>query len=490
MSESDTKHNHLIYNNNVRHVPFSFITSSSKLSKCELPKPKCEILQSLMRSIFTLLVIAVFAAFALRSNFVAMLMYWWFGIFRPQEWMWWDVSSLRLPLLAAAIFIVPMCIKGLLPSFKDNIAKLLCLLIILAVVSGIVAGCEFPVPFNSTATAILLVVTSFSHKLLVELKHVFIFLVVAAFCLSFHSARTGISSVLQGTSLYDANIGGGGFTGSNAMALGTAMGIFFLIFGIQCLLKERYVEAAPFFKGKNGWRKILITTMFISVIGGVFFVIQTSSRGSALALIAGFIVWILLHPRRVFLGISLLLVGMLAVGAVGLPTQITDRLGSAFVDESELDKSAASRPHYWKTAKAMVADNPLGIGVGCYQSYYNRYDSTEGDFGLNRSVHSSHYAILAELGYAGIIVWALIFTLCLWRLWKMRSKNIDDYNTSYLSAYYVNFSNALICGLLVFLLGGSFYEMPYNDYIWIMFACIIAVHRQHKTLGEQIDHVS
>jgi len=446
------------------------------------------LLQSLMRSIFTLLVIAVFAAYAARSNFVAMLMYWWFGIFRPHEWMWWDVSSLRLPLMAAALFILPMCLKGMLPSFKDNIAKLLCLLIILAVVSTLVVGCNFAFPVNLEAAITLLVVTLFSSRLLIEPRHVFIFLVLAAFYLFIHSAKTGILSMMSGSSLYNAQIGGGGFTGSNAMAFGTAMGIFFLLFGIQCLLKKRYFEAAPFFIGKDWLRRISIAVMYVSIIGGVFFIVQTSSRGSALSLIAGFIVWILLHPRRVFVGTSVILVSMLTVATVGVSTEITDRLGSAFVDESELDNSAAARPHYWNTAKVIAADYPLGIGVGCYPTYYNIYDSTEGEYGLNRSVHSSHYAILAEIGYAGFVVWILIFMLSLLRLWKIRREHINDYNNSYLSSYYVNFSNAIICAVLVFLLGGIFYELPYNDYTWIKFACIIAVYRQHSTIGEHSDH--
>ena len=48
----------------------------------------------------------------------------------------------------------------------------------------------------------------------------------------------------------------------------------------------------------------------------------------------------------------------------------------------------------------MANAHPLfGIGHNAYNTAYNAYDFSKGAYGSGRSVHSSFFGILAELGY-------------------------------------------------------------------------------------------
>ena len=69
---------------------------------------------------------------------------------------------------------------------------------------------------------------------------------------------------------------------------------------------------------------------------------------------------------------------------------------SAFADKEDHEASAASRPFFWSVAVRLVEDNPLGIGIKCYQSHYDCYNPTGGEWGCGRAVHSSHFEVLAE----------------------------------------------------------------------------------------------
>src|SRR5687768_16577228 len=68
-------------------------------------------------------VIFVFGfAAALRSRFAAFLLYEWFALFRPQEWSWFDIRSLRLSLLLGIVLVVPAFATGILPNVSHPLS--------------------------------------------------------------------------------------------------------------------------------------------------------------------------------------------------------------------------------------------------------------------------------------------------------------------------------------------------------------------------------
>ena len=216
------------------------------------------------------------------------------------------------------------------------------------------------------------------------------------------------------------------------------------------------------------------------ILGSLYNIIALSSRGSFLATSAGLLLWMALHERRKTIIPVFIISISLALAVIPLPENYTERISSAFADKEELDHSAAGRPHFWATAFEMAKDHTLGVGPGCFPRFYNIYDTSDGQFGYFRSVHSSHFQVLAEIGFFGALIWILLFIVSLKKLWSIRkdSKRNMVNNDNY--KFYFLLSNGLICSIVVFLFGGSFYEYAYNDLIWLSWCLVIATERLFK----------
>ena len=53
----------------------------------------------------------------------------------------------------------------------------------------------------------------------------------------------------------------------------------------------------------------------------------------------------------------------------------------------------------------MAKAHPMGVGAKCYLPNYPAFDTSRGKFCSHRSVHSSHFQVLAEIGFLGAAVW-------------------------------------------------------------------------------------
>ena len=60
----------------------------------------------------------------------------------------------------------------------------------------------------------------------------------------------------------------------------------------------------------------------------------------------------------------------------------------------------------------MAAQNPVfGVGLNAFNKAYDDYDFLKGGYGKGRSVHSSWFGMLAELGYVGFTLYVSILIL-------------------------------------------------------------------------------
>ena len=227
----------------------------------------------------------------------------------------------------------------------------------------------------------------------------------------------------------------------------------------------------------------------IVCIGIIYNVITLFSRGSALAMFLGLALWFSLSSLLKFKHILIMgIIGVLGLSVIGLPDGYKDRIASAFVEDEELDDSAASRPHFWGIAMEMVADNPLGVGPGCYNTYYPIYDSSFGKYGMYRTVHSAHFEVISEIGYLGALSWILLYVISIKKLFYIRkSVKLTPINKEQ-DEFYVNAANLLIAAITVFLIGSSFYAMAYNDIIWLLWgltAVLISLFKQYSSQSQK-----
>ena len=141
----------------------------------------------------------------------------------------------------------------------------------------------------------------------------------------------------------------------------------------------------------------------------VWSMLITGSRGALLAFISGLSVVLLARFGR--RGLLLLMVAILCL--VIIPNPIRNRAQTEHVYNPE----SYSRLQMWERTGRMIADYPIGVGLGLYQYLYPRYAfPIEGQIArygkVAQTSHNEYLQIAVEMGIAGLLVlvgglWAL-----------------------------------------------------------------------------------
>src|SRR6187200_1112198 len=147
----------------------------------------------------TLLVFAILVpgiVLSLRSRYVALLMYLWFAMFRPQDWMWIDVTPLRLSLVLGLLLIVPAVLSGRFP----NMTHPLTLGMILFLGSASMTQAVAVRPDIGWAWIDFLVRLFLASMMIVtcarDIRQVMGVIAVIGGSLGFHAAKAGVAFVL------------------------------------------------------------------------------------------------------------------------------------------------------------------------------------------------------------------------------------------------------------------------------------------------------
>jgi putative inorganic carbon (hco3(-)) transporter len=410
----------------------------------------------------TLLVFGILSfglAAAIRSRFAALLLYLWFAFFRPEEWIWVDVSALRLSLMLGIVLVIPSLLSGKLPNLSHP----------LSTGATVFFGCALLAQFDAVNQDVglywleylgkLLLIVMLTVKLVDTRERFLLTLAVVAGSFGFHAAKAGLASLLAG-GLHFMEGPGGSFIDNNAYAIGMAMIVPLLVCVVQ----------------NAKWRPMLWGAAAAAPLVAVA-VVGTYSRAGFLSLVAGALTLICFQRRRA----TWLLLALLVAAPLGyfVKTQAgyLERMQTIQTYEQVEDRSALGRFHFWEVALGIAADRPLGIGLFNFESAYDRYDFLDGEFGTRRSVHSSHLQVLTEVGWLGAATWTAMFGYAFLVAFRVRRRarnadiNEDDRNT------YLTAANAVIASMAAFLVGGSFISMALNDLTWITFGLLAALDR-------------
>lgn len=443
-----------------------------------------------MRDIVVIAFCIAFLAAATLSPINAAITYWWFGIFRPHEWAFTHlISDYRLPLIAALIFIGSTFLRGYYPNIKDSLAKLMIAWLVIASLAYFLSGC---IPITAKANhlmniSILIFIVLLTTRVIEEKKHFFYVAAIVGISLGFHAGKAGFFGLTgTGGTYYSASTMGGLFKGSNGFAFGSAVLLFFNLYIAKLAYTNQLPQLLPHKFNSTIIIKIVKIVMPIIIVGIAYNVITLFSRGSFLGMAIGIFIWLFLNGISIKSLFIVIFVSTLTVTFVDLPEGYTERIESAFADEGELEASAASRPYFWGIAIDIVNDYPIGVGPGCYNSFYDSYDTTNGAFGHARTVHGSHFEILSETGYPGIILWFSMIFISLKRLIKIRRKG--QFNDDIDERFFYDSANMLIAAQIVFMAGGTFYAQAYNDIIWLIWGLTIALthiyNKKISTIGD------
>jgi probable O-glycosylation ligase (exosortase A-associated) len=435
-----------------------------------------------LRAFFVLACLAVGFRYAFKGTFYVLLLYLWLNYFRPDQWLWSDFTQpLHLLFLVGVWVAVGMLLSrdAKPPSsriwlFGAFLAQgLASTLLSQAVDYSWHYWTEF-----ATITAIC-----FAILLLVNTTpRLYLTLTIIALSLGLASAKQGYVYLILHPGGMNTNTSPM-FGDNNGVAVGMTM----LVPLCLTLAEISTIRWSRWF-----WWGIASGTLF----RGIF----TYSRGGFLALLAVGVHYLLRSKRRgVALVGSALVIG---ITLTVLPQQFWDRMNTiphSEEGEAQMDRSSASRLHFWRVAVDMANASPiLGVGQNAYNVVYDKFDFSHGEFGSGRSVHSMWFGILAERGYFGFLIFVGVIGgafLDLWRTRHCARRRPDLPELQELAKY----STGMEAALIACAVGGAFVPFQYNEFAWHLMALAVAcrqiaarvvtaAEREQNTLATSVQH--
>ena len=408
---------------------------------------------------FRLILVLAVAAFgtlaSLSSPFNGLLYYMWVAHFRPEAWVWTDlVGNLNLSLTAGVLTVAATLFGRDRFRFDLRVG-----LVLLFGVQNLISTLMSPyykdvwgpfVDFAKALTIVCIIPTLVSD--LTRFRRV---LVVIAVSLGFEGTKQGWAELILnpgGQNLNTvAHLGD-----NNAVAVG--------------MLAVAAIVIALASTATRTWERRLFQFMFVGLL---YRAISTYSRGGLLAC-AGMCLWFLFRSKQRAVAIVGLAFAFLIILPV-LPSEFWERMNTineARTNLEEADLSILSRLHFWQVAIQMANKNPiLGVGNFGFNSAYNDYDTSNGEFGTNRSVHNSWLGVLSELGYPGLILYIAQFVLAFLACARARAAAARGAPKAF-----VSYAMCLEMSLISYAVGGTFVITQYNELLWHVIGLTIALN--------------
>jgi probable O-glycosylation ligase (exosortase A-associated) len=429
-----------------------------------------------MRSLFVLSIVAYGLYRAMCSRFDALLLYLWFAFFRPQEWIWWDIRSLRLSLVIGIALTIPAALSGVWPNLSHPLSIATFLFFLSALPAHLAA-------FNPEVSAAwigflacLVLVSLLTVTLADTPRRVVMVLAVVAGSLGFHAGKAGLWALLGGGVRYSAGLAGA-FADNNGYALATVMTIP-LLFAVGQNIDLLLEPWSPLL------RRWIKRGVFFTVLLCALTVISTFSRGGFVGLAAVAVTMTLLSRRRLQASMALAVIVIVGLAFVPFPKGYSDRISTIESYEKTDDESILGRLHYWRVALKMAEANPLGVGLRNFDYAYDTYDFSGGRFGPQRAVHNSHLEVLAEQGYFGALIWVLQFGYAFVVAYRVRARSRTPTLTRTEATFLFTTANGIIGSMTGFVVAGSFIALSLNDLTWVTFGVLASLDRVALTLCE------
>jgi probable O-glycosylation ligase (exosortase A-associated) len=412
----------------------------------------------MLRLIFVLGIMLVGGWYALQRPFYALLFYVWYAYFRPEAWVWHGdlIKSLHVSYLAGVLLVGSALLRGSRLRLSSHFALVL-LFAVHAVLSTSLSK------YGSDAWPLLVeflksVIVAYMIVVFVDdMPKLRLLMVVMALSLALEGAKQGWLELIRSPG--ERNDNPLPFLGDNN---GVAVGMLMLVPVLSALGQVT----------ETRWCRRFYQFLMVGVL---YRALTTYSRGGLLACGAlGATYW---WRSRNKLAVLLGMLVVMAVVLPGLPDGFWDRMGTILEFRDTKDRSAQGRLHFWEVAVSMANTQPiLGVGFNAYNAAYDDFDSSGGRYGSRRSVHSSWFGVLAELGYVGFVLYALIFLIAYRSCRRISRLGIRFAEFADLRPY----AAALETGLVVFFVGGTFLPSQYNEMAWHYVALSMALSNLAK----------
>jgi probable O-glycosylation ligase (exosortase A-associated) len=406
----------------------------------------------MLRMIFVLIIIVVGSAFAAMGPFEGLLFYMWNAYFRPDYWTYGPfIMSLNLSLYIGIYVVIRTLMSG--PDLRLGVGTLLIWLFFVQCCIGTLTSTNPTLSRSALDVFARVTIISYVIVLLVtDRKRFRLILVVMSLSLGFDLAKQGWADLWRSPGRSNANPVA--FLGDNN---GVAMGLL-MLFPLTSALAQTSAKL---------WEKVLHRFFAIGVL---LRAISTYSRGGFLGAGALIVITILRSEKKIraILGMAILIWGISRI----MPQEFWDRMDTIQVEEGEArDESSAGRLHFWAVAITMANANPFtGVGLGAFAQAYPAYNYT-GQFEGERAAHSNWFGVLGELGYVGLILLVANVTFAFWSCWRVHriSRRYEELRDLRI------YANAIISGLVVYCVSGTFLASQTNELAWHLIALSTAL---------------
>jgi O-antigen ligase len=130
------------------------------------------------------------------------------------------------------------------------------------------------------------------------------------------------------------------------------------------------------------------------------------------------------------------------------------------------------RIYAWEAAFYMAVDNPL-FGVGLDNFYFNYFYYSKHWDGLNHAVHSTWFGVLAETGFAGLILFITMIG-ALVRCALKSLNRVESWQGDCVSPEVIVTAQAVLAGLAGTIVSGTFLTQGFTWPIYILSALVCA----------------
>jgi putative inorganic carbon (HCO3(-)) transporter len=418
----------------------------------------------MLRTLLVLLIAVPGLCAGVWNPFAALTLYVWYAIFRPEQWIYEDISSLRLSFVIGALLVLRCAMDGTLPAFKHPLAGWALLFFGSTLLSQLqpvdsALGWASLIDLGKLIVVALLIVSLVSN-----VNRLVVIVSVLAGSLGIHAAKAGLFSLIRGGVRLTEGLAGS-FSDNNGYALGVVLVLPLL--------------AAA---GQNMPRRWLRWSFYVAVLLSAFTVVSLHSRGGFLALVVGGAVFVILQRRRLRAVSAAVIAVWLAMSVAPFPAGYFERIGTisqgseAFGDAAEApDKSAAGRVHFWRVAVLMARDRPFGVGLGNYEAAYDAYDTSAGMFGSRRAVHSVFFQVLAETGFLGAFTYIALLLHTAFIALRVRRRALSDNYSPRVKRLLFTIANGIAASMAGFVVGGLFLSAALNDVTWFTIGLVAAL---------------
>ena len=246
-------------------------------------------------------------------------------------------------------------------------------------------------------------------------------------------------------------IGGADFAESNFFA--AFMAAMLPIIGIQLL--------------RSKWFGKAICTVSAAFCANA--IVLCRSRGAFVGIAAGAITACLFapkkHRKKIAVGLVLGIIG----GIYVTDPQFIERMGTIAPKEEESYESSHGRIRIWRVGIDMAIDNPLGIGAG---NWYRKISLYKPEYAGVDS-HNTYLKCVAELGWHGVVVFAIIVFTAFRSLSAVRRSSL--HSDSRFDPDLISFG--LTVSLCTYLTCCITITLIYSEFLWLLLSLPVCLKR-------------